>query len=179
MNAEDRLRSSTAQLDNGSAAARLLRSWRDDVPNDQLAHVVKDAARAFSRSLQLRLAEQGVAVGHWTFLRILWRRDGLTQRELSIEAGVMEPTTLTALRAMESLGYLVREQLPGNRKNIYVRLTPMGRRLKRKLVPLAVSVNETACDGLSEQELTTARQCLLAMIENLLRDEALRAVRRR
>ena len=51
------------------------------------------------RALQRRLAEHGVSFGHWTFLRILWERDGLTQRELSDEAGVMEPTTFAALKA--------------------------------------------------------------------------------
>ena len=39
------------------------------------------------RALQARLAAHGVSFGHWTFLRILWERDGLTQRELSAEAG--------------------------------------------------------------------------------------------
>ena len=45
-----------------------------------------------------------MSFGHWTFLRILWEHDGLTQRALSEEAGVMEPTTFTALKAMERLG---------------------------------------------------------------------------
>ena len=56
------------------------------------------------RALQARLAAHGVTFGHWTFLRILWEGDGLTQRELSDEAGVMEPTTFAALKAMERLG---------------------------------------------------------------------------
>jgi MarR family transcriptional regulator, organic hydroperoxide resistance regulator len=175
---EDHLRSRTEREPVPDANGRLHLSWREDVPNDQLAHLVKDTARAFSRSLQGRLAEQGVAVGHWTFLRILWQRDRLTQRELSIEAGVMEPTTLTALRAMESLGYVVREQLPGNRKNVYVRLTPLGRRLKRKLVPQAESVNQVAAAGLAEKDLATLRFCLEAMIANLMRDDAARETRR-
>src|SRR5213078_1193640 len=59
------------------------------------------------RAPQGRLAGHGVPFGHWTFLRVLWERDGLTQRELSDEAGVMEPTTFAALRAMEELGYIV------------------------------------------------------------------------
>ena len=51
--------------------------------------------------MQARLAEHAVPFGHWTFLRILWERDGLTQRELSDQAGVMEPSTFAALKAME------------------------------------------------------------------------------
>jgi DNA-binding MarR family transcriptional regulator len=49
-----------------------------------------------------------VSFGHWAFLRILWETDGLTQRALSVEAGLMEPTTSSALAAMEALGYIRR-----------------------------------------------------------------------
>src|SRR6185503_1279105 len=86
---------------------------------DRLAHLTKEAWRAFVRDLQGRLAAHGVGFGHWTFLRILWARDGLTQRELSNEAGVMEPSTHAALKAMESLGYVKRRQVPENRKTVY------------------------------------------------------------
>ena len=55
-----------------------------------MAHLVKDATRGFLRSLQARLAAADVQLGHWTFLRILWERDGLTKRELSVEAGVKQ-----------------------------------------------------------------------------------------
>src|SRR6202171_5138299 len=102
--------------------AEMLRHWHDAVPNDRLAHLVKDAARAMVRALQMRLAEHSVTFGHWTFLRILWETDGLTQRALSEQAGVMEPTTYAALMAMEKLGYITRRQLPENKKNVYIHL---------------------------------------------------------
>src|SRR5688572_10467455 len=76
-------------------------------PSDErLAHLTKDAWRGFVRALQARLAAHRVPFGQWTFLRILWERDGLTQRELSAEAGVTEPSTFAAIRAMEKLGYV-------------------------------------------------------------------------
>ncbi|MFX8899298.1 MarR family transcriptional regulator, partial [Acinetobacter baumannii] len=86
--------------------------------------------RALVRALQARLARHGVSFGHWSFLRILWERDGLTQRELSEQAGVMEPTTFAALKAMEKLGYVTRQQMPGNRRKVFVHLTPAGRSLR-------------------------------------------------
>ena len=89
----------------------ILRHWREAVPDDRLAHLVKDATRALVRSLGVRLAEHGVSFGHWSFLRILWEGDGITQRELSEQAGVMEPTTFSALKTMEKLGYVARRQL--------------------------------------------------------------------
>jgi DNA-binding MarR family transcriptional regulator len=153
-------------------ASRVLRHWHEAVPNDRIAHLVKDATRGFLRALQTRLAEHDVQLGHWTFLRILWERDGLTKRELSIEAGVMEPTTFIALRAMESLGYVTLEQRADNRKNVYVVLTPLGRRLKKVLVPLAEEVNAVALHGITTAEVAATRQALLVMIDNLARDAA-------
>jgi DNA-binding MarR family transcriptional regulator len=134
---------------------------------ERIAHVVREAARAFVRALTLRLAEHGVSFGHWAFLRILWERDGLTQRELSEMAGVMEPTTFAALKAMEELGYVERRQVPENRKNVYVHLTAQGRALEKKLVPLAEDVNKVATRGVKAGELATTRRVLLAMLDNL------------
>lgn len=151
-------------------AKRILRHWHEAVPNDRMAHLVKDATRGFLRALQVRLAGRDVQLGHWTFLRILWEHDGLTKRELSMEAGVMEPTTVVALKAMEQLGYVTLERRPDNRKNIYVFLTPMGRKLKRTLVPLAEEVNAVALKGIAAADIETTRRALLMMIDNLGRE---------
>ena len=155
---------------DAEVASRVLRHWHEAVPNDRMAHLVKDATRAFLRSLQARLAAHDVQLGHWTFLRILWERDGLTKRELSAEAGVMEPTTVVALRAMELLGYITLVQRPENRKNVYVFLTSKGKRLRKVLVPLAEEVNALAMEGLSESEIAATRRALLVMIDNLTRE---------
>ena len=157
----------------GEMTDRVLRHWHEAVPNDRMAHLVKDATRCFLRALQVRLARHNVQLGHWTFLRILWQRDGLTKRELSIEAGLMEPTTFVALRAMESLGYITLERKGDNRKNIYVFLTPMGRNLHDVLVPLAQEVNAIAMRGVPAGDVAATRRCLLGAIENLSRDELL------
>jgi DNA-binding MarR family transcriptional regulator len=149
----------------------ILRHWREAVPNDRLAHLVKDAARGLARALQMRLTEHAVSYGHWTFLRILWEAEGLTQRQLSGQAGVMEPTTFSALNAMERLGYVVRRPSPKSRKEIHVHLTPKGRALKHKLVPLAEEVNEVALRKVEAADVAATRRTLLALIANLAADE--------
>ena len=149
----------------------ILRHWREAVPNDRLAHLIKDATRALLRALQMRLTEHAVSLGQWTFLRILWESDGITQRELSEQAAVMEPTTFSAVKAMEKMGYVTRRQMPDSKKNVYVFLTPKGRQLKTKLVPLAEEVNEIAIQGVRPKDIIMLRRVLLAMLENLARDE--------
>ena len=153
-----------------SESQSILNHWREAVPDDRFAHLVRDATRSFQRSLQMRLADHDVPFGHWTFLRVLWEHDGLTQKQLSDEVGVMEPTTFTAVKAMESRGWVERRQRAENRKNVYVFLTDAGRALKAKLVPLAEHVNSLAVAGLSPEDITTARRVLLAIITQLAQD---------
>jgi DNA-binding MarR family transcriptional regulator len=156
------------------------RDRRDAVPNDRLAHLVKEAWRALVRALQMRLTDHGVSFGQWLFLRILWERDGITQRELSVQAGVMEPTTLQAMKTMEKLGYITRRRLPDNRKKIYIFLTPLGRSLQKKLVPLAEEVNAVAVRHIPARDVSALRGLLSAVIDNLAADEAEgRAVRQK
>ncbi|MDX3893440.1 MarR family winged helix-turn-helix transcriptional regulator [Pusillimonas sp.] len=143
------------------------RDWRDAIPQDRLAHLLKDARRAMERALQIRLIDHSVSFGHWTFLRILWEHDGLTQRELSESAGMTAPTTFAAINAMESLGYVSRRQRSGNRKNVYVYLTATGRALKDKLLPLAEEVNAIAINELELDEVLVARKVLLKITANL------------
>ncbi len=155
---------------SGGESQTILRHWREAVPDDRFAHLVKDATRSFQRALQQRLFEYDIPFGHWTFLRVLWEHDGLTQKQLSDEVGVMEPTTFTVVRAMELRGWIARQQMATNKKNIHIFLTDEGRALKKTLVPLAEEVNRVGAASLSAEDLATARSVLLAMITNLAND---------
>ncbi len=150
----------------------ILDHWREAVPDDRMAHLVRDAARGLTRALQLRLAEHGVSFGHWSFLRILWARDGITQRDLSVQAGLMEPTTHSAVLRMEELGYVTRRHPEGNRRKLHIYLTEEGRRLEGVLVPLAEEVNRLALEGVPASDVETTRRVLLTMIQQLADDEA-------
>jgi DNA-binding MarR family transcriptional regulator len=149
----------------------LLKHWQELGTNDRLAHLVKDGSRAMVRALQIRLIEHNVPFGHWTYLRKLWQKDGITQRALSEEAGVMDSTTYSALIAMEKLGYIVRKQLGDNKKNNYIFLTETGRALEKKLVPLAEEVNTISVRGIKTADINATRRVLLAILENLADEE--------
>ena len=59
----------------------------------------------------------------------------------------------------------------GDRKKVYVFLTPKGRQLRHRLVPLAEEVNRIAVRGVRPADISTSRSVLFAIIENLARDE--------
>jgi DNA-binding MarR family transcriptional regulator len=150
----------------------ILRHWQDAVPNDRLAHLIRDAGRSLGHRLTPLLAEHDIPFGHWAFLRVLWDRDGLTQKELSDAVGVTEPTTFAAVKALMDRGYITRRHNPGNKRKFYVYLTPEGAALRDVLVPLAEEVNRIAVEGIPPENITLMRETLLQIIENLAADES-------
>ncbi|MEX2454265.1 MAG: MarR family transcriptional regulator [Rhodospirillaceae bacterium] len=149
----------------------IVHHWHDAVPNDRLAHLIRDAGRNLGQCLTQRLADRSISFGHWAFMRVLWSRDGLTQRELSDEVGVTEPTTFAAVKALEERGYITRRHHPGNRRKMHVYLTREGRALRDQLVPLAEEVNRIAVRGIPPEHIAILRETLLKMIENLTNDD--------
>lgn len=146
------------------------RAWREVLHDERMTHLIRTAFRCTSSALQRRLKREDVLYGHWTFLRILWQADGVTQRQLSEQAGVTEPSTVTALQAMEQLGYITRQKMPGNKKQIRVFLTPRGMGLRSLIVPCAEEVNRMVIAGIPADDLAATCRTLLAVIENLSGD---------
>jgi MarR family transcriptional regulator, organic hydroperoxide resistance regulator len=149
----------------GGAPASLL-------PGASVGYLVRETHRAFSRSLQARIGPHGVNVGMWFFLRALWEKDGISQRELSQRVRMMEPTTVTALRNMEKRGIVRRVRNTADRRVINVYLTPYGRELERTLLPQAATVNGIAGQGVTAAEVETLRTILSKIRGNLDGDEA-------
>jgi DNA-binding MarR family transcriptional regulator len=142
----------------------------DDVSlpfEESVGYQVRETHKLVQRCLQKRIEPHGVTLGMWYFLRALWHEDGLTQRELSDIVGTMEPTTLTAIRAMERSGLVVRERNSEDRRKINVFLTARGKRLKKRLMPLAKDVVDTAVRGFSERERRRLLDSLNAIQGNL------------
>ena len=148
----------------------ILQHWRDAVPDDRLAHLIRDAGRSLGQGLTPLLAAHDIPFGHWSFLRVLWNCDGMTQKELSDAAGVTEPTTFAAVKALMEKGYVTRRHHSGNKRKFYVYLTPAGAALRDVLVPLAEQVNHLAVKGIPADNIRIMRETLLAIIENLADD---------
>jgi len=140
---------------------------QDFLIDDRIAHVIKDVTHIMVRSLQKKLNDYDVPFSHWAILRILWKQDGMSQRELSTKAGVMEPTTANIVQQMEDKGHITRRYLGSNKRKRHVFLTKQGKHLEHQLVPLAEDVNKIATRGISKKELKLLRSTMIKMIKNL------------
>jgi DNA-binding MarR family transcriptional regulator len=133
--------------------------------------LVRDANRAFQRLLERRIAPHGVTRGQWYFLRVLWDEDGLSQRELSARVGMMEPTTVIALRSMEKAGLIRRTRSADDKRITHVTLTPKAKRLRNPLLRLAREIVDQGAAGVGREELDAFRRTLARVTANLDRIE--------
>lgn len=132
-----------------------------------VGYQVRITHRLIQRALQARISRHGVTLGMWYFLRVLWQEDGITQRELSNRIGTMEPTTLSAIMAMEKAGIVRRVRNAGDRRKINIFLTDHGRSLEPLLLPGAIAVVEDAVRGIPAAEVSLLLRLLGTMQRNL------------
>ena len=146
-------------------------SAADLPPHLSSGYLVRDAHRAFQRLLEWRIAPYGVSRGQWYFLRVLWITDGLSQRELSERVGMMEPTTVVALRSMERAGLIRRARNGGDRRKVEVWLTTKAKRLRAELLGVARGITDAAEIGVAPRDLAAFRRAIARMTANLDRIE--------
>jgi DNA-binding MarR family transcriptional regulator len=140
-------------------------------PRLSSGYLVRDAHRAFQRLLERRIAAYGVTRGQWYFLRVLWNADGLSQRELSARVGIMEPTTVIALRGMERAGLIRRVRGNDDRRKVRVFLTAKAKRLRNELLNVARGITEDAEQGIAARDIASFRRVITRMTANLDRIE--------
>ncbi len=158
----------SSKLKTSNSLSRAAAKDDNDLPLERsVGYQIRMTHRALQRYLHIKIKPHGVTLGIWYFLRALWHEDGLTQRELSRRIGTREPTTMTAILAMEATGLVRRVRNDADRRKQNVFLTAKGRRLKSKLIPLAKEVVNTATTGLSEREVALFLGFLSAVQRNL------------
>jgi DNA-binding MarR family transcriptional regulator len=136
-------------------------------PEETIGFLLWDANRAMCREFSDRIAQHGVTLGLWPFLRALWDDDGLTQRELSEKVRMKGPTTVAALNKLEDKGLVRREGNKNDARKINVFLTPEGRKVYRRVMPDVEAVNKQMLNQLSTAEQKTFRDLIKRVRSNV------------
>lgn len=138
-------------------------------PTDHsIAYLAREITRIYTRNLQDAIAKHGILIGQYHFLRVLWEKDEITQRELANAVGMKESTTFTALAGMEKQGLLTRKRDSDDRRKMTVKLTDKGRGLKSKLIPIAKAVNDRPLTGLAPEQVSDLKAKLETLRNNLV-----------
>ncbi len=135
--------------------------------DQSLGYQIRYAYRIFVKALADELGSQRITTGQWSALRVLWQEEGLSQVELA-QRMMVEKASLTAvLKAMASEGLITRVRNAGDRRKVNIYLTPSGRRLKSKILPLVGKINKRATWRLSPAEVHQLHTLLARVMINL------------
>ncbi len=134
---------------------------------ETIGFLLWDANRSMCREFSDRIAQHGVTLGLWPFLRALWDDDGLTQRELSEKVRMKGPTTVAALNKLEDKGLVRRESNKNDARKINVFLTSEGRKIYRLVMPDVEAVNKQMLNQLSVAEQKTFRDLIKRVRSNV------------
>ena len=136
-------------------------------PLQSIGYLSRVNFRAFTKALGELIEPHGVSAGQWRFLRVLWEKDGVTQRTLANRVGITEATAVKGIAGLESAGLVTREVDEADKRKMIIRLTPHARRLRKKLIPMVLKVNERALEGINQKDVNTARKVLVRAYQNL------------
>jgi len=122
--------------------------------------------RAFARDLARRLAPHGVTLFMWFVLRELWKRDGLSQREIAAATDRQASAIVSVVRALQEAGLVRVTRSAHDGRRSVVRLTPPGRRLEPVLTAHGRNLSQTAQRGFTADE----KRSLMDMLARLRRN---------
>jgi DNA-binding MarR family transcriptional regulator len=139
----------------------------DTDPLKSYGYQTRATHRAFDRMLQRHIGKHDLSNGFWYLLRVLWGREGMSQRELADEANLTESSTVLMLESMRRAGLVRKRRDATDKRRINVFLTAKARRMKPKLQHYAGRVNAIATRGIAKQDLDTFLCVAIRMRENL------------
>lgn len=136
-------------------------------PQKSFAYQVRGTHRLFARLLEKHIASSDIKTGDWYLLRVLWEKEGISQKELSRQSFVTESSVVTMLKSMVRAGLIVRERDETDKRRMKIFLTDKARGLKNELLPIARDINARAAENIAPGELKTFMKVLARMMGNL------------
>lgn len=103
----------------------------------------------------------------WGLINILYKGDGISQKELAEKSFKDQPTTARILDILEAKGLINRSISPEDRRTFLVLLTDEGRNLREKLLPIAQKTLRKALKGFKEEEIQQLKNWLILIYNNL------------
>jgi DNA-binding MarR family transcriptional regulator len=127
------------------------------------SHILRNAFRT-----TFSAAGQGITPDEWGILNRLWEQDGQRPADLA-EVTIRDRSTVTRLLdGMVKKGLVRREVDPNDRRALRTWLTPDGRKLRNKLIPVVEGLLSRTTRGIPESDLRTTVKTLRKFQANLI-----------
>ena len=123
--------------------------------DDFLGFVVSQSGYLLSKTLDSAIKNAGYKITprEFAILNRLHQHEQLNQSEIADLTFKDRPATTRMLDKLQDLGYVTRKVDKDDRRAFNITLTTQGKKVRNKIVPLAVEIIERGCEGISQRDL--------------------------
>lgn len=140
----------------------------EKVIDSSIAYLVGRASRSIIKRLTKKFSDAGFDVSYeqWSLLVHLYRKDGLTQQELS-NAAVKDKAAITRLiNGLEKKNIVLRIPDRNDRRSKLIYLTNKAKEFKTQLIFVVEDLLDEAKQGIEPREMEQCKQTLNKIFSN-------------
>ncbi|WP_216830653.1 MarR family winged helix-turn-helix transcriptional regulator [Alkalihalobacterium elongatum] len=100
-------------------------------------------------------------------MMLLWEQDGLTQNQISQKLNKDKTNIARMASNLEKKGFISRVNCHDDRRSVKLYLTPEGRALGEKVIPITEEFNDIVTKNISKEELQQLEKTLKKMSNNV------------
>lgn len=116
-------------------------------------------------------AALGLSPGQPKILECLIARGECNQKSIAADCEIEQTTVGSILSRMERDGLVRRTQREGNRRSLYVSLTPLGRQLGEKMQAVFQQADDMACANLTAEQQKQLEVLLETVLASVVPEE--------
>jgi len=114
------------------------------------------------------LTQNGLSIAMWRVLAALSNNGEQRQVDLVTMTSIDASTMSRLVTRLVHMGLVTRSRSEKSSREVVVALSPKGRTLVARLIPIAKKLEQTAAAGLPAKELAVAKRALGRMYDNLV-----------
>jgi DNA-binding MarR family transcriptional regulator len=138
--------------------------------NEHLPYLINRVGSAVAvRFTQERLARQGLSIVMWRVLAVLSSNGGQRQIDLADLTSIDVSTLSRLVTRLVRLGLVARSRSRSNNREVVVTLSPRGRAVVDRLIPVALGYEDILRSGVAKKDLAVVKRTLRKMYANLRR----------
>lgn len=141
-----------------------------DIENSLITNHLRVCGRTFKR-LEEELNKIGLYRGQPALLFILWKNDGLTQKELCTRLCIAPATITKMVKRLETCGFVERKSDKNDLRVSRIHLTSKAYEVMETIKIVYMDFEENCFKGLSEEEKNIFSNMLARINNNLKRKE--------
>lgn len=134
---------------------------------ENLHYLLMKSNAMLSRRILSEVSRLGLTPGQPKVLDFLLQYNEADQKTIAAYCEIEQTTVGSILLRMENAGLVRRRQKDGNRRSLYVSLTPAGKEKAEKLMDIFRENENTATANLSETEVEMLKELLTKLCDTM------------